>query len=94
MNNLRQIDVARAKRQARAMRSARKEIQSQKIPAVNAMRAVGIKQEPGSVLLQLFSDIEQKNLLAIVKLNTTGIKDLNDNLCAAAGLEKGLIWTP
>lgn len=93
---LHQISNAREKRNARRMRQVRKEIQARNLPAVRAIRAVGIKQEPGSVMLQLFGDIEQKKLLAVVKLDGTGIKDLNDNLRAAAGLEikEGLIWTP
>lgn len=90
---LHRINEARERRNARAMRAQRKQIKEQhNIPIAKMLRAVGIKQEPGVVVLQLLG--EGNVLLAVTKLNEQGIKDLNDNLRSAAGIKDGLIWTP
>lgn len=95
--NLVRLADARARKRARAMRAKRKEIAEKRanLPVVRLFRAVGLEQYPGSVVLQMYDDPENKKLLAVAKLDETGIKDLCDNLKAAAGmLQKGVIWTP
>lgn len=93
-----QIADARARKQARALRAKRKEIEAKRaaLPVVKLFRAIGITQEPGKVLLQMYDDNpDGKVLLAVAKLDSIGIEDLCNNLKSAAGvLEKGVIWTP
>lgn len=91
------IADARARREARALRAKRKQIEAQRraLPVVGLFRAVGFEQEPGTVILQMYNNNEEKVLLAVAKLDVDAIENLCKNIKDASGINKeSIIWTP